>query len=294
MSDTEPIKDQGKESVVGPDSTKLNRAKRAGIAAAVIVAVILIAALYAYKAGWFGGANKEKPTVAFSQAVVAYSPGNLSANWSVSTLSATYPFQNYRISISWAGSPLATPQSIVPDSGMRFGARVVTIVQDKDGGGTLTGGDVFLVYNMNYSQGWRLDLTWMDGDLVVSQHWSTQILPPSVGFTPPAKGGTPPLNHTANMTAAMATMSYDFFYFRIQIIEDSAPLATPAPLLVANTTVSFGSTVRLVFRDNNSDGKLNVGDFFIIYGMDEPHSWEFHLVWGPSGGDISSTSWNTP
>ncbi len=294
MSDTEPTKDQGKESAVGPDSAKRNKAKRAGIAAAVIVAVIIVAALYAYTAGWFGGAEKEKPTVTFSPAIIAYSPNNLSASWNVSTVSAAHPCENYRISVAWAGSPLAAPQSIVPDSEMRFGARVVAIVQDKDGGGALTADDVFIVYNMNYSRGWRLDLIWLDDTLIVSQPWNTRIPPPSVGFTPPAKGGTSPQNHTANLTTVETTLSYDLLYFKIQISKESLPLATPAPLLVANTTVSFGSTVKVVFRDNNGDGKLNVDDFFLIYGMDEPYSWAFHLVWGPSGDDISSTSWSTP
>ena len=118
---------------------------------------------------------------------------------------------------------------------------------------------------------------------------------PVITFASLSKGGTPPTNHTATWSLAGASEPISVFAaFKVQITKDGSPLVATAQAMAANSKIVFGTTVTLIVRDLAGEGKLTGGDTFLVYGMGEPGSWKFSLIWSADGGELQSASWSTP
>jgi flagellin-like protein len=103
---------------------------------------------------------------------------------------------------------------------------------------------------------------------------------------------------TNNYTASWSVAGIDktdtrFSQYKIALLMDNAPLTTTAQLLLPNTIISFGSTVKVLVRDLGGEGKMSVGDSFLVYGMTAGHGWRLALLWASDSGEVQHQSWST-
>jgi len=107
-----------------------------------------------------------------------------------------------------------------------------------------------------------------------------------------SQGGADP-NKTASFTVASSGEPVSpFSSYKVQVLQDSATLATQAVTLTANTILSFGtSTVKLKVSDLGGEGKLNAGDIFMVYGMSGSHNYRLSLLWAADGSEIQNAEW---
>ncbi len=116
-----------------------------------------------------------------------------------------------------------------------------------------------------------------------------------VAFAPPSKSGTPPGNHTASWAVVHMECPFitSFASFEASIYMNGTPLGA-LRTIVANTTISFGTDAKLIVTDTDGNGKLTLGDRFLVYGMSEPRIWRFFLIWAVDTSELQEISWSTP
>jgi len=103
-----------------------------------------------------------------------------------------------------------------------------------------------------------------------------------------------PNNYTASWTlAGIDRTDTKFSDYKIVMLMDKAPLTSIAQPLVQDSIISFGSTVKVIVRDLGGEGRLTIGDSFLVYGMMAGHSWQMSLLWSSDAGQVQSQSWAT-
>ena len=111
---------------------------------------------------------------------------------------------------------------------------------------------------------------------------------PTVSFSTVLTGGAGQ-NRTAMWSVTSVSQQNSFSSYKVAMDKDSAALGS-TQTLAAFSILSFGSGVTLAVGDIDVNGKLTSGDLFLVYGMDQGHSWTFRLLWN-DGSLIQSAKW---
>jgi len=144
----------------------------------VAITVVLAAVLYVMVSMLLQRNVENKPVVTFAGATTGMqAPDNYTASWTLAGIDRTdTKFSSYKIALLMDNVPVTVDsQPLVPNTAISFGTAVKVFVRDIGGEGSLTVGDMFLVYGMSAGHTWQLSLLWSNGSgEVQSQSWATQ------------------------------------------------------------------------------------------------------------------------
>ncbi len=116
-----------------------------------------------------------------------------------------------------------------------------------------------------------------------------------VSFTSITMSGTPPSNYTVSWLVAWVQCPYivSFDSFKISIYMNGTRLTEPKTIF-ANSTMLFGTDVKVIISDREGNGKLTPADRFLVYGMDGARTWVFNLIWAADESLLWNMGWSTP
>jgi len=115
-----------------------------------------------------------------------------------------------------------------------------------------------------------------------------------IDFSSVTKAGIPPFNNSASWDVTCVSRrlaSATSYEVRIHRSID-ASWSSPQPL-VFGTIVMLDQIARTIITDADGNGKLSVGDIFLVYGMEDHYYWKFYVGSADHPEGLGAANWDT-